>query len=103
MAEELTEAAEEKLWQEYRLNKSLAIRNRLIEKYAPLVKYLAGRLAISMPPNVEEDDLVGYGVLGLIDAIDKFDPAREVKFRTYASTRIRGAMYDHLREIDWVP
>lgn len=104
MAEEiLTEAEEDKLWQEYRSGKSLAIRNRLIEKYAPLVKYLAGRLAMSMPPNVEEDDLVGYGVLGLIDAIDKFDPARAVKFRTYASTRIRGAILDELRAYDWIP
>lgn len=98
-----TDTGEEQLWREYRATKSLALRNRLIELYAPLVKYLAGRLAISMPPSVEEDDLIGYGVLGLIDAIDKFDPAREVKFRTYASTRIRGAILDELRAFDWIP
>lgn len=97
------EPDEAKLWQDYRKTKAQKIRNQLIEMYAPLVKYIAGRLAISMPPNIEEDDLVGYGILGLIDAIDKFDPGREVKFRTYATVRIKGAILDELRAFDWIP
>jgi len=99
----MKEADEVKLWQEYQKTKDLALRNQIIELYAPLVKYLAGRLAISMPPNIEEDDLIGYGVLGLIDAIDKFDLDRGFKFKTYASQRVRGAILDELRALDWVP
>jgi len=68
-----------------------------------LVKYVAGKVAVGMPHNVEFDDLVGFGVFGLLDAIDKFDPAKNVKFKTYAVTRIRGAIFDELRAIDWVP
>lgn len=74
-----------------------------IETYLPLVKRVAGRLSISLPAHVDEDDLVGYGVFGLLDAIQKFDPARGVKFETYASLRIRGAILDGLRAMDWVP
>lgn len=74
-----------------------------IETYLPLVKRVAGRLAISLPAHVEEDDLVGYGVFGLLDAVEKFDPARGVKFETYATLRIRGAILDGLRTMDWVP
>ncbi|MDI6812873.1 MAG: FliA/WhiG family RNA polymerase sigma factor [Desulfitobacteriaceae bacterium] len=74
-----------------------------IETYLPLVKRVAGRLSIALPPHVDEDDLVGYGVFGLMDAVEKFDPARGVKFETYASLRIRGAILDGLRTMDWVP
>lgn len=74
-----------------------------IEKYLPLVKRIAGRLALSLPPHVDEDDLIGYGVFGLLDALERFEAARGLKFETYASIRIRGAMIDGLRTMDWVP
>jgi len=74
-----------------------------IERYLPLVKRIAGRLAISLPPHVDEDDIVGYGVFGLLDALERFEAARGFKFETYASIRIRGAMIDGLRTMDWVP
>lgn len=91
------------LWQQYQSTRDMRIRDHLVEQYAPLVKYVAGKVAANLPSSVEYDDLVGYGVFGLFDAIDKFDPDKHVKFKTYAVTRIRGAMYDHLREMDWVP
>ncbi len=104
MAEQqLAGKTEEELWQIYRENKDPAIRDRLIRQYSPLVKYVAGKVAVGMPQNVEFDDLVGYGVFGLFDAIEKFDPNKHVKFKTYAVTRIRGAIFDELRSIDWVP
>lgn len=78
-------------------------KEQLIVHYAPLVKYVAGRLAINLPPHVEVNDLVNDGVIGLIDAIEKFDLSRGIKFETYASTRVHGAMVDALRELDWVP
>lgn len=78
-------------------------KSEQVEKYLPLVKRIAGRLAISLPQHVEEDDLMGYGVFGLLDAIERFDHARGVKFETYATLRIRGAMIDGLRTMDWVP
>jgi RNA polymerase sigma factor FliA len=99
----LAEKTEEELWKLYRKNKDPRIRERLVKQYAPLVKYVAGKVAIGMPHNVEFDDLVGYGVFGLFDAIEKFDPDKHVKFKTYAVTRIRGAIFDELRSIDWVP
>lgn len=80
-----------------------AWKQEQIEQYLPLVKRLAGRLAFSLPAHVDENDLVGYGVFGLLDAVAKFDPGRGVKFETYASVRIRGAMLDGLRTMDWVP
>lgn len=94
---------EDGLWARYRDGRDTRIRDRLVEQYAPLVKYVAGKVAANLPQSVEYDDLVGYGVFGLFDAIEKFDPDKHVKFKTYAVTRIRGAMYDHLREMDWVP
>jgi RNA polymerase sigma factor for flagellar operon FliA len=94
---------EEELWQQYRKKRDPAIREAFIKQYAPLVKYVAGKVAVGMPNNVEFDDLVGYGVFGLIDAIDKYDPEKNVKFKTYAVTRIRGAIFDELRLIDFVP
>lgn len=78
-------------------------KETLIVNYAPLVKYVAGRLAINLPPHIEVNDLVNDGVIGLIDAIEKFDLDRGIKFETYASTRIHGAMVDALRDLDWVP
>ena len=95
--------SEEELWAAYKRRKDPLIRESFIKQYAPLVKYVAGKVAANMPASVEFDDLVGFGVFGLIDAIDKFDPDKNVKFKTYAVTRIRGAIFDELRSIDWVP
>ncbi|MDR0313385.1 MAG: sigma-70 family RNA polymerase sigma factor, partial [Treponema sp.] len=99
----MEQKTEEELWQLYRKGHDPKIRENFIKQYAPLVKYVAGRVAVGMPSNVEFDDLVGYGVFGLLDAIDKFDPDKNVKFKTYAVTRIRGAIFDELRTIDWIP
>ena len=94
---------EEDLWRSYNKGRDTKIRDFFVKQYAPLVKYVAGKVAIGMPNNVEFDDLVGFGVFGLFDAIEKFDPDKHVKFKTYAVTRIRGAIFDELRTIDWVP
>jgi RNA polymerase sigma factor for flagellar operon FliA len=94
---------EDEQWSLYKKSRDPAIRDAFIRQYAPLVKYVAGKVAASMPNSVEFDDLVGFGVFGLLDAIDKFDPDKNVKFKTYAVTRIRGAIFDELRSIDWVP
>jgi len=94
---------EDELWSLYRKSKDPAIRDAFIRQYAPLVKYVAGKVAAGMPNTVEFDDLVGFGAFGLLDAIDRFDPEKNVKFKTYAVTRIRGAIFDELRSIDWVP
>lgn len=94
---------EEQLWQEYHQKKTSAAREVLILEYAPLVKYVAGRVAIGLPSNVEYDDLVSYGIFGLMDAIEKYDHLRGIKFETYAIARIRGAILDGLRSNDWVP
>ena len=91
------------LWKQYSETKSLAIREKLIIEYSPLVKFVAGRLSIYFGTHVEYDDLVSFGVFGLIDAIDKFDITKGVKFETYASLRIRGSIIDSIRELDWVP
>jgi RNA polymerase sigma factor for flagellar operon FliA len=99
----MEEHTEEELWIQYRKKRDPKIRETFIKQYAPLVKYVAGKVAVGMPHNVEFDDLVGFGVFGLLDAIDKFDPEKNVKFKTYAVTRIRGAIFDELRSIDWVP
>jgi RNA polymerase sigma factor FliA len=99
----LEQKTEEELWDDYQKTRDPAIREYFIKQYAPLVKYVAGKVAVGMPSNVEFDDLVGFGVFGLLDAIDKFDPAKNVKFKTYAVTRIRGSIFDELRSIDWVP
>jgi RNA polymerase sigma factor for flagellar operon FliA len=91
------------LWLEYRRTSSKALRDRLIVTYAPLVKYVAGRLGSGLPAHVEEADLVSYGLLGLMSAIDRYDPERDIKFETYAIARIRGSIIDELRTLDWVP
>jgi len=99
----LDEAEENKLWKEFKKTKSPAIRDQFIRQYMPLVKYVAGKVSTGMPDSVEFDDLVGFGQFGLLDAINKYDPDKNVKFKTYAVTRIRGAIFDELRELDWVP
>ncbi len=93
----------DQLWQEYKASGSRHARDRLIVHYAPLVKYVAGRVSVGLPQNIEQADLVSYGIFGLIDAIDKFDLSRNIKFETYAIARIKGAIIDELRSIDWVP
>lgn len=95
--------AKEKLWEAYQKHPSPEIREQIILEYAPLVKVVAGRLSMYLGYNVEYDDLVSYGIFGLIDAIDKFDMDKEVKFETYASLRIRGAILDQIRKMDWIP
>jgi len=92
-----------KVWQAYNTSKNAAIKEQLIIKYAPVVKFVAGRLHMHVGQHVEFDDLVGYGIFGLIDAIEKFDYAKGVKFETYASLRIRGSIIDQIRRMDWVP
>ncbi len=93
----------EKLWEEYSKNPTQELREKLIVEYAPLVRVVAGRLSMYLGYNVEYDDLVSYGIFGLIDAIDKFDLGKDVKFETYASLRIRGAILDQIRKMDWIP
>ena len=92
-----------KLWEEFGVTRSPELKEKIIMEYAPLVKVVAGRLSMYLGYNVEYDDLVGYGIFGLIDAIDKFDLCKEVKFETYASLRIRGAILDQIRKMDWIP
>jgi len=99
----LSDMNEDDIWILYKKTKDIKLRDFLIEKYAPLVKYVAGKVAMGKPGNIEYDDLVGFGVFGLMDAIEKFDLQKNVKFKTYAVTRIRGSIYDELRSIDWVP
>lgn len=99
----MDEAGRKRLWQDYHRLKSADLREKIILEYAPLVKLVAGRLSMYLGYNVEYDDLVGYGVFGLIDAIDKFDTCKDVKFETYASLRIRGAILDQIRKMDWIP
>ncbi len=97
------EKEEEALWKEYQRNRAMKIRDKFIRQYMPLVKYVAGKVSVGLPSNVEYDDLVGFGQFGLLDAIEKYDPEKNVKFKTYAVTRIRGAIFDELRQLDWVP
>ncbi len=99
----MDDAGKNKLWSDYQKTKSQELREKLILEYAPLVKLVAGRLSMYLGFNVEYDDLVGYGIFGLIDAIDKFDLMKDVKFETYASVRIRGAILDQIRKMDWIP
>ncbi len=92
-----------RLWEHYKARGDPDARERLILQYSPLVKYVAGRVSVGLPPTIEHADLVSYGMFGLIDAIEKFDLAKAVKFETYAITRIKGAIIDELRSIDWIP
>ena len=93
----------DKLWREYQKKPTQEVREQLILAYAQVVKLVAGRLSMYLGHNVEYDDLVSYGIFGLIDAIDKFDFDKNVKFETYASLRIRGAILDQIRKMDWIP
>ena len=99
----MDETARKKLLEEYASTRSSELREKIILEYAPLVKLVAGRLSMYLGYNVEYDDLVSYGIFGLIDAIDKFDYTKPVKFETYASLRIRGAILDQIRKMDWIP
>jgi RNA polymerase sigma factor for flagellar operon FliA len=91
------------LWRRYRQAGDEKARERLVVAYSPLVKYVAGRMASGLPTHVEEADLISYGLIGLISAIERFELEREIKFETYAIPRIRGAIIDELRALDWVP
>lgn len=95
--------SKEKLWEMYSKKPTTEIREQIIIEYAPLVKIVAGRLNMHLGYHVEYEDLCSYGVMGLIDAVDKFDLTKEVKFETYASLRIRGAILDQIRKMDWIP
>lgn len=99
----MTEVERNKLWAEYSRHRTAEVREKIIIEYAQLVKIVAGRLSMYLGYNVEYDDLVGYGIFGLIDAIDKFDYGKGIKFETYASLRIRGAVLDQIRKMDWIP
>jgi len=90
-------------WDKWLRMRSTVARDHLIVAYSPLVKFVAGRVGSGLPSNVEPGDLVSSGVIGLIDALERFDPGHGVKFETFATPRIRGAIYDGLRELDWVP
>ncbi len=92
-----------KLWKKYKRTKSKLLHEEIVHKYLYLVKYVAGRVAIGLPPNVEFNDLVSYGILGLFDAIEKYDVSQGNKFETYGVSRIRGAIMDELRKLDWAP
>jgi RNA polymerase sigma factor FliA len=95
--------AKNQLWEKYTKTKDPIIKEQLILEYAKLVKFVAGRLSMYLGSNVEFDDLTGYGIFGLIDAIDKFDYSKGIKFETYASLRIRGSILDNIRKMDWIP
>src|SRR2546421_6794252 len=97
------DAAIAELWAEFKASADQRLRERLILHYSPSVKYVAGRLGVGLPSNIEQADLVSYGIFGLIDAIEKFDLERAIKFETYAISRIKGAIIDELRSIDWIP
>lgn len=101
--DKMDESGKTKLWEKYSKSKESAIKEQLIIEYAQLVKFVAGRLSMYLGSNVEFEDLCGYGVFGLIDAIDKFDFEKGVKFETYASLRIRGSILDNIRKMDWIP
>jgi RNA polymerase sigma factor for flagellar operon FliA len=100
---ENADAALSALWSGYAETRDSGLRDRLILHYAPLVKYVAGRVGSGLPAHVEQADLVSYGTFGLIDAITRYEPTREVKFESYAMARIRGAIIDELRSTDWIP
>ena len=91
------------LWRRYKEDGDPKARERLVLAYSPLVKYVAGRMSSGLPAHVEEADLISYGLLGLISAIERFEPARGIRFETFAVTRIKGSIIDELRSLDWVP
>lgn len=91
------------LWKEYKENNSKVAKDKLLVEYSRLVKYIAGRIAYTLPASVDRDDLISAGIMGLIKAVETFDPSREIMFETYANHKIRGAILDDLRALDWVP
>ena len=103
MEMKLNEQESESLWKEYIKTRNKELRDRLVENYLPLVNLIAGRIAISLPPHIDRDDLISSGFFGLLDAVERYDLKRQNKFETYAGVRIRGAMLDYLRSKDWIP
>lgn len=99
----MNEIDEKELWARYKTKGDDAARERLILHHMRIVKYIAGRMAIHVPSNIDMNDLVGWGLLGLLDAIEKFDHQQDIKFTTYASIRIRGSIIDQIRSLDWAP
>jgi len=91
------------LWRRYKVEGDASARERLVVAYSPMVKFVAGRLGAGLPSHVDDADLISYGLMGLIGAIERFEPERGIKFETFAMTRIRGAIIDELRSLDWVP
>jgi RNA polymerase sigma factor for flagellar operon FliA len=91
------------LWKRYKAEDDLHARERLVLAYSPLVKYVAGKMGSGLPSYVDDADLISYGLTGLINAIERFEPSREIKFETYAMSRIKGSIIDELRSMDWVP
>src|SRR6476646_8256955 len=91
------------LWRRYKVDGDASARERLVVAYSPMVKFVAGRLGAGLPSHVDDADLISYGLMGLIGAIERFDLDRGIKFETFAMTRIRGAIIDELRSLDWVP
>ncbi len=102
-AQESVERGIETLWSEFKETGAQTLRNQLIIYYSPFVKYVASRVLAGLPRHFDEEDLVSYGIIGLIDAIERFEPERKLRFETYAIPRIKGAIIDELRSIDWVP
>ncbi len=99
----ISEEEELKIWRKYKNLRGETEKVFLLRKYFPLVKYVAGKIVPTVPSNIDFNDLIGFGNFGLLDAIDKFDPNKGVKFKTYGITRIRGQIYDELRSLDWIP
>jgi RNA polymerase sigma factor for flagellar operon FliA len=102
-ARESVERGVEGLWSDFKRTGEQTLRNQLIIYYSPFVKYVASRVLAGLPRHFDEEDLVSYGIIGLIDAIERFEPERNLRFETYAIPRIKGAIIDELRSIDWVP
>ncbi len=94
---------ERELWSRYKHGGDSSARDDLILSHMRVVKYVAGRMAIHVPSTIAMDDLIGWGVVGLLDAVEKFDPGQEIKFSTYATIRVRGAIIDEIRKLDWAP
>jgi RNA polymerase sigma factor for flagellar operon FliA len=100
---EIESAAEEELWRKYKKTRDSAIRDEIVRRYSYLVKSIVGKVAATLSRNVEFDDLLSYGTIGLLDAIEKYDPDTKFKFSTYAVNRVKGSIYDELRAMDWIP
>src|ERR671937_518812 len=103
MATTVKETELRELWARYKKKRDEKAREQLVLAYSPLVKFVAGRMSSGLPAHIEESDLISYGLLGLIGAIERFDPDREIKFETFAVARIKGSIIDELRSLDWVP